>query len=401
MKNKVIIYYISQILLFTATSLFNPVSYLFYMDNGLNLSVIGVSISILWIVSGIFEIPFGIFTDKYGTKITMILSNVLSICGLGLLIVRTNVPTLLICAAIFGVSTAANSGCLSSWIVNSLKIELKDSFKQEIIQKVFSRSNIFCSIVSLLFSFLMLQIVYEINKNYPIYLSVIAYIICLLFFVFIFNDEYKNFNRKNSNLTNVVTQYFRIIDKKFLFISLFFTIPFIMDMGPVNQRSIVYRKTNILGFIQIIIVGAFVFGNYIVSKTKIKQEKILKLIILDVVIILLLNFFDKKSIYTGIIFFILHVIINTIILGVNISYLHSDIIKDDANRNTSISTFNFLNSCIVGILLIIQGIFSDKIGMTNTWSLFSVIGAVLYIIMFNRIFIKKGLDVTREEGMYE
>lgn len=42
MKNKVIIYYISQILLFTATSLFNPVSYLFYMDNGLNLSVIGV-----------------------------------------------------------------------------------------------------------------------------------------------------------------------------------------------------------------------------------------------------------------------------------------------------------------------------------------------------------------------
>ena len=67
-----------------------------------------------------------------------------------------------------------------------------------------------------------------------------------------------------------------------------------MDMGPVNQWSIVYRKTNILGFIQIIIVGAFVFGNFIVSKTKIKQEKILKLVILDVVIILLLNFFDKK-----------------------------------------------------------------------------------------------------------
>lgn len=346
MKNKVIIYYISQILLFTATSLFNPVSYLFYMDNGLNLSVIGVSISILWIVSGIFEIPFGIFTDKYGTKVTMILSNVLSVCGLGLLIVRTNVPTLLICSAIFGISTAANSGYLSSWIVNSLKVELKDSFKQETIQKVFSISNIFCSIVSLLFSFLMLQIVYKINKNYPIYLSVTAYIICLLFFVFMFKDGYKNFNRKNNNLTNndlinMVTQYFRIIDKKFLFISLFFTIPFIMDMGPVNQWSIVYRKTNILGFIQIIIVGAFVFGNFIVSKTKIKQEKILKLVILDVVIILLLNFFDKKSIHTGIIFFILHVIINTVILGVNMSYLHSNIIKDDANRNTSISTLIF------------------------------------------------------------
>lgn len=83
------------------------------------------------------------------------------------------------------------------------------------------------------------------------------------------------------------------------------------------------------------------------------------------------------------------------------SYLHSNIIKDDANRNTSISTFNFLNSCIVGILLIIQGIFSDKIGMTNTWSVFSVIGAILYIIMFIRIFIKKGLNVAGEEEMYE
>lgn len=58
----------------------------------------------------------------------MILSNVLSICGLGLLIARTNVPTLLICAAIFGVSTAANSGCLSSWIVNSLKNRIKRFF---------------------------------------------------------------------------------------------------------------------------------------------------------------------------------------------------------------------------------------------------------------------------------
>ncbi|WP_300409443.1 MFS transporter [Lagierella sp.] len=384
-RKNVYIYYFSQILLFVAASLFNPVSYMFYMDNGLSASIIGISISILWISSGIFEIPCGIFTDRHGTKNTMILSTGLSILGLGLLIIKTNTPLLLLSSFIFGVSSAANSGCLSSWIVNYLKSELNETFEQSIIQKVFSTSNIYTSIISIIFSFLVLQIIYKINPKYPIYLSFIAYTICLLFFFLIFPKRKRTQKEKKNKLRNTFKSYTKVISKEFILLSIYFTIPSVMDMGPVNQWSIVFRDTNLLGVIQVLIVGSFVLGNWMVSKTKIQQKDILKLVIFDVLLIIFLSVTDKFNKYIPIFFFLAHVVINTITLAVNMSYFHSNVITDDKNRNTLFSTFSFLNSLIVGLLLVFQGFLSDVLGMSNSWALFSAIGCILYYTLHNKI----------------
>lgn len=388
MKKKINMYYISQILLFLASSMFNPVSYLFYLDNGINATFIGINISMLWITSSVFEVPFGIFTDRYGTRLTMILSNLLSLTGLSILIFKTNNFTLLISAVIFGISSAANSGCLSSWIVNVYKKESESSFKQEILQKIFSKSNIMCSLVSIIFSFFMLQIVYKIDKMCPIYLSFIAYFVCMLFFILVFSD-YSKAKTVNNTVYFEFRSYFKQIDFNFFKISFFFTIPYIMDIGPVNQWTIVFKKTNLLGYINILIVLSVIFANFIISKLKISQKNLKKFIFLDLIIIISLGVIFNYNSYISILFFLIHVIINTIILVINNSYFHTHIIKDDDKRNSLISTFNFFNSIIVGILLQVEGFFSDFFGYINSWYIFSIFGFIVYYILFKYIKFEK------------
>lgn len=388
MKKKINMYYISQILLFLASSMFNPVSYLFYLDNGINAAFIGINISMLWITSSVFEVPFGIFTDRYGTRLTMILSNLLSLTGLSILIFKTNNFTLLISAGIFGISGAANSGCLSSWIVNVYKKENESSFKQEILQKIFSKSNIMCSLVSMVFSFLMLQIVYKIDKMYPIYLSFIAYFVCMLFFILVFSD-YSKTKTVNNTVYFEFRNYFKQIDFNFFKISFFFTIPYIMDIGPVNQWTIVFKKTDLLGYINVLIVLSVIFANFIISKLKISQKNLKKFIFSDLIIIIFLGVIFNYNSYISILFFLIHVIINTIILGINNSYFHTHVIKDDDKRNTLISTFNFFNSIIVGILLQVEGLFSHFFGYINSWYIFSIFGFIVYYILFKYIKFEK------------
>lgn len=138
------------------------------------------------------------------------------------------------------------------------------------------------------------------------------------------------------------------------------------------------------------IVGAVVIGNWIISKFKISQFNIVKFIVIDAIIIVLLKFIILNNVYIALLLFILHVIVNIIILNVNLSYLHSDVIQDNKNRNAIISTFNFFSSCIVGILLTVQGYFSNIYGITNTWLIFSIVGAVIYLVMYKQMLKFKG-----------
>lgn len=89
-------YYLSQILLFGASSLFNPILYLYLSDRGVNVSIIGIFLSLYCIMSAICEIPFGIFTDRFYTTYTMIISVLIKIFTLFFLIYRISTASILI-----------------------------------------------------------------------------------------------------------------------------------------------------------------------------------------------------------------------------------------------------------------------------------------------------------------
>ncbi len=377
-------YILSQVIISAAIAAFMPVFYVMLSEIGYSNSAIGWYYAIFWLLSTIFEVPFGVFTDFYGTKKTMLLAIILKIIGFILLLQpNRNIISIVFIGVLTGIGEAGISGCLPSWFVN----ENKQNNNKEDVTSVFAKTNMICCIVSLIVGFCSGQILYIKNVYFPIYLSLFLFIIAMVFFVLFPNDIIRTVEKKKDkmgqeNWTSIALNNRGII---LIFIGLSFTD--VLNCAPGNQWSKVFEDLNLFGYIWIGFNSATILGSYILSK--IKNIELTKLrsdlmYLIEFSLLIIAYILNSKPIFSLIIFllYVFFYQIHIILYGV---YLHTKIIMNDSSRNMHISIFNMTNSLMCTVALIVIGYMSNGLNLMLVWVLMGAVSCCGYMLLRKKV----------------
>ena len=384
-------YYLYNILVTVALSFFNPILYIYLLSKDFSFAEVGLYLSIFWLASFMTELPCGAITDNIGAKNSILLSSVFRVIGL-ILLLSNSLILLYISAILSAIATSFQSGTLTSWLVN-----VNNKNNEEIdIDKVLSRSSLYALFFSAVIGFISAKYVYVYYKNLSIILSMLVFIISL--FITLLSMKNLEVTQKISieklkgsfgTVKNSLKETLYV--KSSVFLMILFVIPSILDLGPSNQWQAVFEKldTNIIGYIWVGISISGMLGSLIYEKLSNELSKLHVLYIFVVINIgQLLLFIYIQNVYAKFLLFMLYIIFFTMMsIQVNV-FMHKYLVKNDDNRTTIVSIFYTFESIIVAILLSVNGVLTDKVGIENTWLVFlGIIGIV--IISFALVIFKK------------
>ena len=388
-------YYLYNILVTVALSFFNPILYIYLLSKDFSFAEVGLYLSIFWLASFMTELPCGAITDNIGAKNSILLSSVFRVIGL-ILLLSNSLILLYISAILSAIATSFQSGTLTSWLVN-----VNNKNNEEIdIDKVLSRSSLYALFFSAVIGFISAKYVYVYYKSLSIILSMTVFVISFLF-TYIFMQNLEQTQKisvekiKDSFVTVKNSLKETLYVKSSVFLMILFVIPSILDLGPSNQWQSVFEKldVDIIGYIWIGISVSGMLGSVIYEKLSNKLSKLLILYFFVVVNIgMLLMFIFIQNVYAKFVLFMLYIVFFTLMsIQVNV-FMHKYLVKSDDNRTTTVSIFYTFESIIVAILLSVNGVLTDKIGIENTWLVFlGIIGIVIIsfvISMFKKRFNK-------------
>lgn len=374
-------YYLYNILVTVALSFFNPILYIYLLSKDFSFAEVGLYLSIFWLVSFMTELPCGAITDNIGAKNSILLSSVFRVIGL-ILLLSNSLILLYISAILSAIATSFQSGTLTSWLIN-----VNNKNNEEIdIDKVLSRSSLYALFFSAVIGFISAKYVYVYYKSLSIILSMTVFVISFLF-TYIFMQNLEQTQKisvekiKDSFVTVKNSLKETLYVKSSVFLMILFVIPSILDLGPSNQWQAVFEKldVDIIGYIWIGISVSGMLGSLIYEKLSNKLSKLRILYFFVVVNIgMLLMFIFIQNVYAKFVLFMLYIVFFTLMsIQVNV-FMHKYLVKSDENRTTTVSIFYTFESIIVAILLSVNGVLTDRVGIENTWLVFlGVIGIVI------------------------
>ncbi|MDO5374954.1 MAG: MFS transporter [Staphylococcus rostri] len=387
-KRLSVLYITFNTFIISGVALFTPILYIFLVKLGYSYTEVGVYLSVFWGAAALSELPSGILADTIGQKKIVMLSCVLRAVGLAMLI-TDNFVLLMLSGLITGIAEAMLSGSLSSWYMNQLEDKSTVS-----LDRVFSRVAFFGALFSLCIGFVSAQFLFKVYLFLPVMISVLFFVVLAIVIYFVLPE------RKLNIRSNELTAGFEKVEQSWmqnarniwvlfrsnnvLFVVLLLLIaPTILDIGPSNQWQVAFSDE--IGFLWIGISVMGILTNLAIPKIpKIGSglQEIIFYMVLDIPIIVLITF-SKLSI----VFFMLHIIIFTI-MSIKISvYMHQHLVKDDALRSSFVSTFYTLESLISMTLLPLNGLISEIHHMFYAWNVFVIISIVLsmaYILILVR-----------------
>ena len=341
------------------------------------------------------ELPCGAITDNIGAKNSILLSSVFRVVGL-ILLLSNSLILLYISAILSAIAESFQSGTLTSWLVN-----VSNKNNEEVnIDKVLSRNSLYALFFSAIAGFISAKYVYVYYKSLSIILSMLVFIISLFItLLFMKNLEItqkisiEKLKGSFGTVKNSLKETLYV--KSSVFLMILFVIPSILDLGPSNQWQAVFEKldTNIIGYIWVGISISGMLGSLIYEKLSNELSKFHVLYIFVVINIgTLLMFIFIQNVYAKFLLFMLYIIFFTM-MSIQVSvFMHKYLVKNDENRTTIVSIFYTFESIIVAILLSVNGVLTDKIGIENTWLVFlGIIGIVIIsfvIAMFKKRFNK-------------
>ena len=389
MMNNTKFYYLYSILSITALSFFNPILYIYLLSEDFSFTEVGLYLSIFWLASFMTELPCGAITDNIGAKNSILLSVVFRVVGL-ILLLSNSLILLYISAILSAIAESFQSGTLTSWLVN-----VNNKNNEEIdIDKVLSRSSLYSLFFSALIGFVSAKYVYVYYKSLSIILSMSVFIISFLF-TYLFMQKLEQTqkisieNLKGSIVTVKNSLKETLYVKSSVFLMILFVIPSILDLGPSNQWQAVFEKldADIIGYVWIGISVSGMFGSVIYEKLSNKLSK-LRILYFFVIVNLgmLLMFIFIQNVYAKFILFMLFIVFFTLMsIQVNV-FMHKYLVKSDENRTTTVSIFYTLESIIVAVLLSVNGVLTDKVGIENTWLVFiGMVGVIILSFMFVKL----------------
>ena len=388
-------YYLYNILVTVATAFFNPILYIYLLSKNFSFAEVGLYLSIFWLASFMTELPCGAITDNIGAKNSILLSSVFRVVGL-ILLLSNSLILLYISAILSAIAESFQSGTLTSWLVN-----VSNKNNEEVnIDKVLSRNSLYALFFSAIAGFISAKYVYVYYKNLSIILSMLVFIISLFItLLFMKNLEVtqkisiEKLKGSFGTVKNSLKETLYV--KSSVFLMILFVIPSILDLGPSNQWQAVFEKldTNIIGYIWVGISISGMLGSLIYEKLSNELSKFHGLYIFVVINIgTLLMFIFIQNVYAKFLLFMLYIIFFTM-MSIQVSvFMHKYLVKNDDNRTTVVSIFYTFESIIVAILLSVNGVLTDKVGIENTWLVFlGVIGIVIIsfaLAMFKKKFNK-------------
>jgi len=388
-------YYLYNILVTVATAFFNPILYIYLLSKNFSFAEVGLYLSIFWLASFMTELPCGAITDNIGAKNSILLSSVFRVVGL-ILLLSNSLILLYISAILSAIAESFQSGTLTSWLVN-----VSNKNNEEVnIDKCLSRNSLYALFFSAIAGFISAKYVYVYYKSLSIILSMLVFIISLFItLLFMKNLEItqkisiEKLKGSFGTVKNSLKETLYV--KSSVFLMILFVIPSILDLGPSNQWQAVFEKldTNIIGYIWVGISISGMLGSLIYEKLSNELSKFHVLYIFVVINIgTLLMFIFIQNVYAKFLLFMLYIIFFTMMsIQVNV-FMHKYLVKNDDNRTTVVSIFYTFESIIVAILLSVNGVLTDKVGIENTWLVFlGVIGIVIIsfaLAMFKKKFNK-------------
>ncbi|MDU4713524.1 MAG: MFS transporter [Gemella haemolysans] len=384
-------YYLYNILLTVALSFFNPILYIYLLSKDFSFAEVGLYLSIFWLASFMTELPCGAITDNIGAKNSILLSSVFRVIGL-ILLLSNSLILLYISAILSAVAESFQSGTLISWLVN-----VSNKNNEEInIDKILSRNSLYALFFSAIVGFISAKYVYVYHKSLSVILSMIVFIISL-FITLLFMKNLEKTQKisvekiKDSFVTVKNSLKETLYVKSSVFLMILFVIPSILDLGPSNQWQAVFEKldVDIIGYIWIGISVSGMLGSVIYEKLSNKLSKLRILYFFVVVNIgMLLMFIFIQNVYAKFVLFMLYIVFFTLMsIQVNV-FMHKYLVKSDENRTTTVSIFYTFESIIVAILLSVNGVLTDKVGIENTWLAFMALVGVI-ILSFMLVKLKK------------
>ena len=388
-------FYLYSILVTVASAFFNPILYVYLLSKNFSFAEVGLYLSIFWLASFMTELPCGAITDNIGAKNSILLSSVFRVVGL-ILLLSNSLILLYISAILSAIAESFQSGTLTSWLVN-----VSNKNNEEVnIDKVLSRNSLYALFFSAIAGFISAKYVYVYYKNLSIILSMLVFIISLFItLLFMKNLEVtqkisiEKLKGSFGTVKNSLKETLYV--KSSVFLMILFVIPSILDLGPSNQWQAVFEKldTNIIGYIWVGISISGMLGSLIYEKLSNELSKFHVLYIFVVINIgTLLMFIFIQNVYAKFLLFMLYIIFFTM-MSIQVSvFMHKYLVKNDDNRTTVVSIFYTFESIIVAILLSVNGVLTDKVGIENTWLVFlGVIGIVIIsfaLAMFKKKFNK-------------
>ena len=384
-------YYLYNILVTVALSFFNPILYIYLLSKDFSFAEVGLYLSIFWLVSFMTELPCGAITDNIGAKNSILLSSVFRVIGL-ILLLSNSLILLYISAILSAVAESFQSGTLISWLVNA-----SNKNNEEInIDKILSRNSLYALFFSAIVGFISAKYVYVYHKSLSVILSMIVFIISL-FITLLFMKNLEKTQKisvekiKDSFVTVKNSLKETLYVKSSIFLMILFVIPSILDLGPSNQWQAVFEKldVDIIGYIWIGISVSGMLGSVIYEKLSNKLSKLRILYFFVVVNIgMLLMFVFIQNVYAKFVLFMIYIVFFTL-MSIQVSvFMHKYLVKSDENRTTTVSIFYTFESIIVAILLSVNGVLTDKVGIENTWLAFMALVGVI-ILSFMLVKLKK------------
>ena len=382
-------YYLYNILVTVALSFFNPILYIYLLSKDFSFAEVGLYLSIFWLVSFMTELPCGAITDNIGAKNSILLSSVFRVIGL-ILLLSNSLILLYISAILSAIATSFQSGTLTSWLVN-----VNNKNNEEIdIDKVLSRSSLYALFFSAVIGFISAKYVYVYYKSLSIILSMTVFVISFLF-TYIFMQNLEQTQKisvekiKDSFVTVKNSLKETLYVKSSVFLMILFVIPSILDLGPSNQWQAVFEKldVDIIGYIWIGISVSGMLGSVIYEKLSNKLSKLRILYFFVVANIgMLLMFVFIQNVYAKFVLFMIYIVFFTL-MSIQVSvFMHKYLVKSDENRTTTVSIFYTFESIIVAILLSVNGVLTDKVGIENTWLAFmAVVGVIILSFMLVKL----------------
>ena len=384
-------YYLYNILVTVALSFFNPILYIYLLSKDFSFAEVGLYLSIFWLASFMTELPCGAITDNIGAKNSILLSSVFRVIGL-ILLLSNSLILLYISAILSAIATSFQSGTLTSWLVN-----VNNKNNEEIdIDKVLSRSSLYALFFSAVIGFISAKYVYVYYKSLSIILSMTVFVISFLF-TYIFMQNLEQTQKisvekiKDSFVTVKNSLKETLYVESSVFLMILFVIPSILDLGPSNQWQAVFEKldVDIIGYIWIGISVSGMLGSLIYEKLSNKLSKLRILYFFVVVNIgMLLMFVFIQNVYAKFVLFMIYIVFFTL-MSIQVSvFMHKYLVKSDENRTTTVSIFYTFESIIVAILLSVNGVLTDRVGIENTWLTFMALVGVI-ILSFMLVKLKK------------
>lgn len=204
MNNKKNIYLMYFIVLLQGFVFYAPIATIFRESRGISISEIFLIESISWILMIVFEVPWGIFADKFGYKKTLVIANLIFFISKIVFFKSDSFSMFLFERVLLSISIAGLSGCDSALLYLSID---KEDNSERVFAKYYNSMTIGFLMASIMSSFII-----SISMEATTFYTIIPY--GLAFILSLFLDDIKSEIEKKPS----IIESFKLVlgNKKFI-----------------------------------------------------------------------------------------------------------------------------------------------------------------------------------------